>query len=105
MNSRIKIAKELVRIAKELVASRTWGGDTTCDMCKKPITKYLYDAQTDSGWGAWATMCKSCWQKEGCHLGGGQGQEYVETEPGKFEMNRGGMSMGNKSNHLKPYKK
>lgn len=104
MNSNIRIAKELVRLAKSLVAGKQWLGNTTCDICHKPITKYLYDAVTESGFGSWGTMCRSCWQREGAHLGGGQGQEYVETEPGKFEMNRGGMSMGRKSNGLKPYK-
>ncbi len=105
MDERIEIAKRLVKIAKVLAAGKEWHGSTTCDICHKPIMGYLYDAVSDSGWGAWGTMCKRCWQMEGAHLGGGQGQEYVETSPGKFELNRGGMGMGNKNLHLKPCRK
>lgn len=87
------------------VAFKEWMGGTTCDICRKPITGYLYDAMTESGFGSWGTMCKRCWQREGAHLGVGQGQEFVEVEPDKFQLNRGGIGMGSRNNHLKPCRK
>ena len=101
-----RIARVLtLRFAKAIRAFKTWMGSTTCDICHKPIAGYLYDAVTESGWGSWGTMCKRCWQMEGAHLGEGMGQEFVETEPGKFELNRGGIGMGKRKNHLKPCKR
>lgn len=103
MFDRSRVAQAILRIAKAVAAApKEWLGDTKCDLCRKPITGYLYDAVADSGRGSWATMCKKCWRQEGAHLGLGKGQEYVETAPGKFELNRGG-SGGDR--RLKPCRK
>jgi hypothetical protein len=59
-----------------------WRGDARCDMCKKIITRTLYDAATRHG--PWATMCASCFSYYGLGVGTGKGQQYKQQPDGLF---------------------
>jgi hypothetical protein len=63
------------------MAAKLWQGETTCNLCKKPIKGNLYDARLSKG-SSWATMCQRCFSYHGIGLGLGYGQEYTEeTNP------------------------
>lgn len=59
-----------------------WRGAARCDMCKKVITRNLYDAATRHG--PWATMCASCFSFHGLGVGTGRGQHYKQQPDGLF---------------------
>jgi len=60
-----------------------WLSNRTCDFCHKECDKDLYDAVTV--YGPWATMCKSCFEKNSNGLlGTGYGQHYVRNENNEF---------------------
>ena len=60
-----------------------WLGNTQCDFCHKECIKDLYDAVTV--YGPWATMCKSCFEKNSNGLlGTGYGQHYQKNDNGEF---------------------
>jgi hypothetical protein len=56
-----------------------WMGETTCNLCRKPIEGHLYDAKLRAGH-SWATLCQRCFSRHGIGLGTGYGQEYAERK-------------------------
>ena len=65
------------------MAAKYWTGDTTCNLCKKPIKGNLYDARLrarSSSGPSWATLCQRCFSYHAIGLGVGYGQEYTEQQ-------------------------
>ena len=66
-----------------------WEMEKVCDICHRPITGTLYDAQRNDRPFEWATMCAGCFKQYGIRLGLGYGQRYAQGGDGEFYLAEG----------------